>query len=289
MSRKITKIGFGGVSFVPYLETFPNCVGYFSFNRGSNAATRTQRARQGSTEQDILLSGNIQDNAQLLTLAGSSNAFTPIWYNQATANNATQTVAANQPQVVANGNLITSGGLPTARFDGNNDFLNVNGIVGSLGGNNQPFTLHFVVSCPNVTLNQVKCIFSIGDNTNGVSYLYVAILTNGNVILRKRFNTNANQAQIQSTSPLNNNQKYLISCDFDGTNGRLYIDGNLQGTINMAGNYANAFTNSRIGERQGTDHYLGDISTGALHNTSQFASGEIISAINKLKSDNAII
>ena len=47
------------------------------------------------------------------------SAFVHTWYDQAGSNDATQTTAANQPQIASNGALLVDG----LDFDGSNDFL----------------------------------------------------------------------------------------------------------------------------------------------------------------------
>jgi hypothetical protein len=47
-----------------------------------------------------------------------------VWYDQSNnANNATQSTAVNQPQIVSSGNVILVNSLPSLQFDGTNDTL----------------------------------------------------------------------------------------------------------------------------------------------------------------------
>ncbi len=48
----------------------------------------------------------------------TSNGFVRTWYDQAGTNHATQTVTANQPQIVSNGSVILENGLPALFFNG---------------------------------------------------------------------------------------------------------------------------------------------------------------------------
>jgi len=53
---------------------------------------------------------------------GTDNGYVTTWYDQSgNANNATQATAANQPQIVSAGNIITSNGYQVIRYDGSND------------------------------------------------------------------------------------------------------------------------------------------------------------------------
>ena len=71
-----------------------------------------------NTPETIAEIGDLDINA-LLAHVGSGNGFVTTWYDQSgNARNATQTTAANQPQIVASGVLHTLGGRPTIRSFG---------------------------------------------------------------------------------------------------------------------------------------------------------------------------
>ncbi|WMW77319.1 putative Ig domain-containing protein [Flavobacterium sp. 20NA77.7] len=77
----------------------------------SGAAIRVRRSSD-NTEQNIGFdgSGNL-DQMALLTFVGSGNGFVTTWYDQSgKGNNVTQTNNAIQPQIVANGSVITRNG-----------------------------------------------------------------------------------------------------------------------------------------------------------------------------------
>jgi hypothetical protein len=303
MSKRLLYYGYSGQSFINYLNKYSNVVGFFSFLRGAAAYTgRTQRARQSTTEQDIFLNGNFQDNSQLLALAGSSNAFTPIWENQAnTANPATQTVAGNQPQVVSNGNLITSNGLAAMQFNGSSNRLNVDGLVSSLGGNNQPQTWHIVAELGALANNTQRYIFSLG--RTGTNQLFGVTIRRNDVA--GGYFVDFNKVRIGGgifntfllgalpTSPI------LITCDqSNGNNGRLWVNGIQAQTnfgVSFAGNYTAALNYGRIGNRFQTtgsteiEFFNGKILQFTPHNASQFSANEITNQINDIKSQYGIL
>jgi hypothetical protein len=71
--------------------------------------------QSGSVSQSIGFDsfGNL-DTGSLLTFVGSGNGFVKTWYDQSgNGYHATQSVAANQPQIVSNGNIINDNGKPT--------------------------------------------------------------------------------------------------------------------------------------------------------------------------------
>lgn len=80
-------------------------------------AIQVRRTASGGGTQDIgfTTSGDL-DTAALKTFVGSGNGFISIWYDQVNSNNATQTTAANQPQIVSSGVINRQNGLPAASF-----------------------------------------------------------------------------------------------------------------------------------------------------------------------------
>ena len=82
----------------------------FSLRRLESSATRAIRVRRSSdsAEQDIGFSGNNLDTASLLSFCGAGDGFVTTFYDQVGSNNAVQTTAGNQPQIVASGVLIVN-------------------------------------------------------------------------------------------------------------------------------------------------------------------------------------
>jgi hypothetical protein len=114
-------------SFVGLLDLYPSAAAAYSVRKLRAAYTGSAiRVRRSSdnTETDIGFSGANLDTAALTSFCGSGNGFVTTWYDQSgNSRNATQTTAANQPQIVSSGAVILEGGKPTANFDGSNDLL----------------------------------------------------------------------------------------------------------------------------------------------------------------------
>lgn len=84
------------------------------------------RRSSDNAEQNIGFVSNDLDTASLLTFCGVGNGFVTTWYDQSgNANNGTQTTAANQPQIVSSGALLTVNSKGCLSFDGSNYFLNL--------------------------------------------------------------------------------------------------------------------------------------------------------------------
>ena len=96
----------------------------------AGSAIRVRRSSD-NTEQNIGFdsSGNL-DTASLLSFCGAGNGFVTTWYDQSgNGNNATQTTAANQPQIVSAGSVILKNNKPSVNFDGTNDFFSLSSSI----------------------------------------------------------------------------------------------------------------------------------------------------------------
>jgi hypothetical protein len=105
-------------SFVGLLDTYPNAAAAYSVRLLRTAYTGNAiRVRRSSdnTETNIGFTalGNL-DTSALTTFCGSGNGFVTTWYDQSgNANNAVQTTAAVQPQIVSSGTVIVVNSIPS--------------------------------------------------------------------------------------------------------------------------------------------------------------------------------
>lgn len=115
-------------SFVGLLDTYPNAAVAYSVRKLRAAYTGSAiRVRRSSdnAESDIGFTalGNL-DTTSLTSFCGAGNGFVTTWYDQSGSGvNATQTTAANQPQIVSSGSVINQNSKPTIQGDGSNYFL----------------------------------------------------------------------------------------------------------------------------------------------------------------------
>ena len=126
-------------AFTGLLDTYSGAaVAYSAARRLRTAYTGALiRVRRSSdnAEQDIgYTSGNVLDESALTTFVGANNGFVTTWYDQSgNGNNAVQSTAANQPQIVSSGVVNTQAGLssgkPALSFDGVNDFMDLTSLV----------------------------------------------------------------------------------------------------------------------------------------------------------------
>jgi hypothetical protein len=86
----------------------------------TGSAIRVRRASD-NTEQDIGFVSNELDTSALTTFCSGTDGFVETWYDQSgNGYDATQGTAANQPQIVSSGSVLTENGKPCVNFTGTN-------------------------------------------------------------------------------------------------------------------------------------------------------------------------
>ena len=121
-------LGKGVVSFVGLLDSYPTASMAYSLRklRGNYSGPAIQVRR--SIDNNVLnigftALGNL-DTTALTSFCGAGDGFVTTWYDQSgNGNNATQSTAANQPQIVSSGSVISVNSNPSIKFDGINDRL----------------------------------------------------------------------------------------------------------------------------------------------------------------------
>lgn len=103
------------------LNLYPNAAVAYSLRLLNTSyigsAIRVRRSSD-NTEQNIGFIGENLDTAALTSFCGSGNGFVTTWYDQSgNGRNATQSTAANQPQIVSSGSVINTSGKPSINFD----------------------------------------------------------------------------------------------------------------------------------------------------------------------------
>lgn len=125
------------------LDLYPSAAAAYSVRKLRSAYTGSAiRVRRSSdnTESDIGFSGGNLDTTALTSFCGSGNGFVTTWYDQSgNARNATQTTAANQPQIVSSGSVITENTKSAIQFTGaNTNYMQFSSIT------TNPFTILWV-------------------------------------------------------------------------------------------------------------------------------------------------
>jgi hypothetical protein len=161
------------------LDLYPSAAAAYSVRllrtAYSGNAIRVRRSSDNA-EQNIGFdgSGNL-DTTALTSFCSGTNGFVTTWYDQSgNARNATQTTAANQPQIVSSGAIINVNSKPCVQFDGSNDIIK---FIGS--GTSSSNTL-FVLSKSNNNSASYQTITSIGSIQPATAFAYLYFGAAGN-------------------------------------------------------------------------------------------------------------
>jgi hypothetical protein len=121
-------------SFVGLLDTYPSAAAAYSLRKlraaYTGSAIQVRRSSDNLTQNiGFDAFGNL-DTSALTSFCGSGNGFVTTWYDQSgNGRNGVQTNAANQPQIVSSGSVLTLTGTGTAKpcmlFDGANDLFDL--------------------------------------------------------------------------------------------------------------------------------------------------------------------
>jgi len=120
----------------PLLDLYPSATVAYSLRklRTAYSGNAIRVRRTDLTEQNIgfTAAGDL-DTAALLSFVGTGatdNGFIVTWYDQSgNANNATQSNAIYQPQIVSAGSILLLNSKPSIKFDGVNDYLPITAIT----------------------------------------------------------------------------------------------------------------------------------------------------------------
>jgi hypothetical protein len=116
---------------VPLLDVYGSASAAYSVRllrtAYSGNAIRVRRSSD-NTEQDIGFSSGNLDTTALTSFCSGTNGFVTTWYDQSgNGNNAIQTTASNQPQIVSSGSVILEGGKPFIEYTSTNKKLQTAG------------------------------------------------------------------------------------------------------------------------------------------------------------------
>jgi len=228
-------------SFTGLLDEYPNAAAAYSLRQLKSGITNAIRVRIDTTGQPEYNIGFVDGQLDTATLegycAGGLDAYVKTWYDQSgNGNDATQTTAANQPQIVSSGSVITENGKPAIDFDGSDDTLISAGEI-----LNQSTFIGFAVVKNNRTSGLGR-IFDQSNNNGG------ALLTNGT-------NNDAEVFGITSGGTL------ILTDNRDYNNQVLQVGQILSGNSKLRINAVNTVTDSTsftMSGNTGIDFVIGD-------------------------------
>tara|TARA_R110000868_G_scaffold172688_2_gene408623 strand:- start:1303 stop:2160 length:858 start_codon:yes stop_codon:yes gene_type:complete len=201
------------------LDTYPNAAVAYSLRKlrttYSGSAIRVRRSSD-NTEQNFGFINNVLNTSSLLTFCGIGNGFITTWYDQSgNGNDATQSTAFNQPQIVSSGAMVTTNGKNSILFNSTKLLFLTSGVT--VGASSYT---SFVGKRP-----------SSGDKLIGLA----------------RWNTNGYAMYLWSDNKyyyLGKTNEYLVSSTTDTTTAQLLLTGqNSAGTMSIFKN-SGAITSS---------------------------------------------
>jgi hypothetical protein len=259
-------------SYAYLLDDYSGAAAAYSLRKLRNAYTGSAiRVRRSSdnTEQDIGFSNNVLNTSLLTTFCSGTNGFVTTWYDQSgNANNSTQTIAANQPQIVSSGSVINTNSKPSLQFDGLNDRFNIptisiafdslsiigvvksdsatsNGFAFSNPDPNRLYMGHIGSSTLYFGYNDAQTKFNLGAATTNQELIELYAGTNANAYR----NTNASTQIISATTTLSATNLSIGSYR-QGSSLTAYYDGNIQEII--------MYTSDQSSNRTGIEDNIND-------------------------------
>jgi len=266
-----TQLGTIGSIVIPVflLDAFPNAAAAYSLRKlrtpYTGSAIRVRRSSD-NTEQDIgfTATGNL-DTTALTTFCGAGNGFVTTWYDQSgNARNATQTTAANQPQIVSSGSVLILNGKPRLSFDGTNDYFDHNLNI------NSGYSL-------------ISAVLKNLNNSGGIDGVYNFTAPNNRIMNGIMSNANGNNWGLYINSFKNsgydiyNYQAFIASYSdnlFSGTVTNYLITNNNLTTVTDTGRYSG---DSQKRQYIGLDisiaqAFFGDMQEIVVYNSDQYSN-----------------
>lgn len=107
------------------LRQYGGAAAAYSLQRLDTGSENVVRVRRSSDDAEADFTAEEVSGGALASYCGAGNGFVTTWYDQSgNGRNATQATAASQPQIVADGVVVTDGnGNPAMSFDGTDDWL----------------------------------------------------------------------------------------------------------------------------------------------------------------------
>jgi len=206
----------------------------YSLRKLKSSATKAVRVREasGNTEADIGFLGGTLDTTALLNHCGSANGFVTKWYDQSgNGNDASNSTASEQPQIVDNGSVIKENGKPAIQASGSQTFktpIKANEIITTAGEN----TTITVFNCDSSKRKQAI----LGRKSNPK----FTILPNfGGSIIYDKGNTVGNRLSVSSSGTLDKQNLASFFGNGDQTiryNGINLANSTTSGAINTTNN-----------------------------------------------------
>lgn len=216
------------VTTLALLDEYPNAAAAYSLrllrSAYTGSAIRVRRASDNS-EQDIGFVNNVLDTSTLSSFCSGTNGFVTTWYDQSgNGNNATQSTAALQPQIVSSGSVIQLNNKPAL----------------------QSATTGKRLDASNLSYNEcfISVVFNRTGNFNGADNLYGFIQSPYNQLysVSSSWTFYSNATDYPTSIPVTTSQKLITQVD-NGSNTLFYDNNSLNSTFNVSNNISNKTLN----------------------------------------------
>ena len=226
--------------FVGLLDLYPSAAAAYSLRKLRTAYTGSAiRVRRASdnTEQDIGFVGENLNTLALTTFCTGTNGFVKTWYDQSgNGYDATQTTAANQPQIVSSGSVIFDNGKSCVSFNGTSHVLSNVALGSVFSGSSIPISSIGVFSKNNTNTEGLP--LTISNTTDIIPMIHLFRLqSNGKIGFFHRTNLSLEQTFFESNNYLSNTQ-YLSFFNSNGSNFNLYY----QNIVEISNTYFSSTT-----------------------------------------------
>lgn len=214
LPKQLGNVGSNSLDLL--LDIYPNAAAAYSLRKLRAAYTgnaiRVRRASD-NTEQDIGFNSNNElDTVSLTSFCSGTNGFVTTWYDQSgNGRNMTQSTAANQPQIVTSGNIVTQGTKPIIQFNSSNHILNTVSFALSVNRT-------YIMNLFNVVNNSSNFKVYLGAVAGGADNLLNGIhgLFNSSNVAGSYIGSGAANTRV-GTGALSNNQYFLLGAYVQGS------------------------------------------------------------------------
>jgi hypothetical protein len=229
-----TRLGLSQKLSLPILEDgllnlYPGAAAAYSLRSLNSdyggAAIQVRRSSDNAVLDIGFTSNGDLDTIALLAHCGADNGFVTTWYDQSgNGRNAVNTTAANQPQIVSSGSVLTTNGKPAIKWSGGSNYWLRTALFSTIS---QPVTAFITAQCDSVTSNALVD----GGATNGQFLIFRSSTTNMNYNMG---------ATITDTSV--SNSQLLFSVLGNTSSSEVYNNNVLEASGNIGTNVVQSFT-----------------------------------------------
>ena len=226
-------------------------------------AITVRRASDNATT-NIGFDGQDLDIAALESFCSGTDGFVSVWFDQSSNGlNATQTTAANQPQIVSSGSVLLKNGKPSIDFGGTGYLETVDTTVDLNIEQIQMIAYNDLQITSTSGIQQLLKTYGAAGYEGFAFGSVTGSLTNETFTI---FNNAAAREAITNTIDID---LHLFTADWDGTKHDIYLDGS-------AGSYISTGTSVQLNGRQltiasrsGSFNFVGSVSCFVAYSTNQ--------------------